>query len=166
MGHRDGVWGNFDGLQRDMVQRLARSIVFLFISCRGRCSVNEFCMLQVLSYCGILLQLWIFGDTLTFAAWVGASVLTRVILAIFVGNVPLTMLLNVGHVVGMSARVLSSDHHEELAKLLTLELITCIVAVGLSASLEYLLRRQMMATLEASLATASERTASELLSLM
>ena len=70
--------GNFDVdlmrhtlLQRDMGQRLVRSIVFLFIACRGRCSVNELCMLQVLSCCGILLQLWDLSTRSAFAARVG-----------------------------------------------------------------------------------------------
>ena len=109
------------------------------------------------------LQLWTSLDTHVFAVWMGASVLTRVLLACVIGNVPLTMLLNAMHSVGMIARVISSSRTNELERFITLEIITCLVAVGVSALFESLFRRQMRATLEASLATESERTAKELL---
>ena len=171
--HGEDVWGQGDLelmrsalFERGIVQRLFRSILFLCVTFRGRCSCFELNVLQVCVYFDIALQLWISPDTLTFALWHAVSAFSRAIYAIVFGNVPLTVSLNVVHCVAMFARVVTSSLAGELQNFMIFEVFTGILTIGVAVLYESLSRRQMRATLEASLATESQRTATELLSLV
>jgi len=171
--HGEDVWGQGDLelmrvalFERGIVQRLLRAILFLCVTCRGHCSCFELYVLQVLVYCDNALQLWISPNTLMFALFLSVSVLSRVVLAFVVGNVPLTVALNVMHCVAMFARVLTSSLAGDLNDFMVLEVFCVFVTIGSAVLFESMFRNQMRATLEGSLATESQRTVTELLSLV
>ena len=171
--HNEQVWRDFDVdmmrnglLERGIVQVLFRTTLLLLLTLRGHCSCNQLHMFQVCVYCELALRLWFTSDILHFVEMSAVSVLQRVSVAFVIGNVPLTMVLNAAYFSGMFARVISSSLMSELQYLLRMEVATGVVTVCISALFESLLFRQMRATLEASLATESERTARELLSLV
>ena len=72
-------------------------------------------------------------------------------------NVPLTVSLNVVHCVAMFARVVTSSLTGELQNFMIFEVFTVILTIGVAVLFESLSRSQMRATLEASLATESQR---------
>eukprot|EP00450_Noctiluca_scintillans_P036229 CAMPEP_0194541304 /NCGR_PEP_ID=MMETSP0253-20130528/81981_1 /TAXON_ID=2966 /ORGANISM="Noctiluca scintillans" /LENGTH=393 /DNA_ID=CAMNT_0039387777 /DNA_START=35 /DNA_END=1213 /DNA_ORIENTATION=- len=119
-----------------------------------------------MAYLGCVWQMWISSDSLTFTIWHGVSVALRCMMAFVIGNVPLTVILNAVHGVGVSVRVFSSPHPEELETFMALELASGLGVVAVSALVDSMYRREMRATVEASLASESEHTAKELLSLV
>ena len=171
--HRGDVWGDPDVdlirqelFERGMVQRLIRSIFLVFITYRGHVSCSELYIIETLSYFDLALQMWSTPDLTTFSLWFCVSALSRVLCAVVIGNAPLVMTLSSLHCLSTFVRLLSSSHAAELENFMLLELITGIVAVGVSALIESVCHREMRATLEASVAAESERTVTKLLSLV